>query len=104
MPLVRETVLVPSPSAVLFVMRSVPPLTFTPPSKVFVPLKTTVPALIRQSICTPPVPVMAFGTVSVPVRSKRSVPLLITSPVPRLPLAPSLPICSVPALIVVSPV
>ena len=35
---------VPSPSAVLFVMRNVPPLTFTPPSKVFVPLKTTVPS------------------------------------------------------------
>ncbi len=36
-----------------------------------------------QSICTPPVPLMLFGTSSVPVRSKRSVPLLITSPVPR---------------------
>ena len=51
----------------------------------------------------PPVPLMLLGTSSVPVRSKRSVALLITSPAGSVPVAPSLPICKVPPLIVVVP-
>ncbi len=82
-------------------MRSAPEVMVTPPVKLFAPLSTMVPALIGQSIVMPPVPLMSLGTSSVPVRSKRSVALLITSPAGSVPVAPSLPICKVPPLIVV---
>jgi hypothetical protein len=57
-----------------------------------------VPSLLRL-----PVPEMALATVSALERLKASVPLLATLPAPRLPVAPPLPICSVPDEIVVPP-
>ena len=46
---------------------------------------------------------MVLATVSVPLRLKTSAPSLRTSPVPRLPVSPPAPTCSVPAAIVVVP-
>ena len=49
-PLLRVIVLVPLPSALRLVMRKAPELTFTPPVKELLPVKTMVPALIGQSM------------------------------------------------------
>jgi hypothetical protein len=92
------------PRALLLVMRRAPELTVTLPVKLLLPLNTTVPALMGQSIVTAPLPLMALGTSSVPVRSNRSVALLMTAPDGSEPLAPSSPICKMPPLIVVEPV
>ena len=48
-----------------------------------------------------PLPLMALPTVTVPLRLKLSAALSVTAPEPSEPLAPPLPICSVPALMVV---
>ena len=54
--------------------------------------------------CTkPPVPEMALPNVNVSERLMAKVPLVTTSPAID-PLAPPLPSCSVPALMVVPPV
>ena len=51
-----------------------------------------------------PFPEMALAAVVEPVRSNTSEPLLVTGPVPTLPLAPPLPIWRVvPLLIWVKP-
>ena len=96
---------VPSPSCPASVMRSEPALTVTPPVKVFAPPKATTSVIVTPLTESAPAPPMSFGTLSVPVRSKRKVaPLAIsTGPLPSVPVAPSLPICRVPALIVVGP-
>ena len=92
------------PSAPLFVMRRAPEFTVTAPVKLLLPLSTTVPALMGQSIVTAPLPLMELDTSSVPVRSKRSVALFSTAPAGKEPVAPSSPICKMPALMVVVPV
>jgi hypothetical protein len=50
------------------------------------------------------VPLMALAIVTVSDRLKTSVSLLVTGPVPSVPLVPPLPTCSVPLVIVVVPV
>ena len=50
-----------------------------------------------------PEPLMELERLRVPERSMRSVPLLMMEPLPGVPVAPSLPICRVPALMVVVP-
>ena len=52
---------------------------------------------------TLPLPPIALATVVSSERLKLSVPLLVTAPLPKLPLVPPLPICRVPALMVVPP-
>jgi len=52
----------------------------------------------------PPVPLIAIGSWTVPVRLMTSVPLLVTAPVPIAPVLPPLPMFSVPPAIVVGPV
>jgi hypothetical protein len=46
---------------------------------------------------------MTPPTVIASLRLKVSVALFVTAPVPSVPVVPPLPICSVPALIVVVP-
>ena len=52
---------------------------------------------------TGPGPLIALLKVGLDVRSKVSAELLTTLPVPSEPPLPPFPICSVPALIVVTP-
>ena len=52
---------------------------------------------------TLPVPLMALPTVTASLRLNASVALLVTDPLPRVPVTAPLPICSVPAVTVVSP-
>ncbi len=50
-----------------------------------------------------PVPLMRLATVMLFVRLNISAALSVTLPEPRVPVVPELPIWSVPALIVVTP-
>jgi hypothetical protein len=79
---------------------SVPPLTVVGPVYVSMPpsVVTTVPVCVSA-----PVPEMTPLSASVPVRLIASVPLFTTSPTIE-PVAPPLPSCSVPPLMVVPPV
>ena len=52
---------------------------------------------------TLPVPLMALATVTASLRLKLSAALLVTDPPPKVPDVAPLPICSVPALMVVVP-
>ena len=53
---------------------------------------------------TEPVPLMTFATTRPSsLRSKLRAALSVTFPVPRVPVVPALPIWSVPALMVVTP-
>ena len=63
------------------------------------PVRLVVPAPLWVSV---PVPEMALAMVSVPVRLITRALLLVVAPVPSAPVAP-LPICRVPAEIVVVP-
>ena len=66
------------------------------------PVRVVVPVPACVSV---PLPLMTPATVSASLRLKISVPPLTTSgPAPSVPVVPPLPICSVPALIVVAPV
>ena len=86
-------------------MRSEPLLMDTVPVKLLLPERFTTSVSAGPWMNNAPAPLMSFGTSTVPVRSMRRVaPLAIfTSPLPSEPVTPSLPICSVPALIVVAP-
>jgi len=66
-----------------------------------VPLKVRPPEFVTVRA---PAPLMLLATVVESVRSNTSVPLLLTAPLPSAPDVPPLPICSVPAVIVVAPV
>ena len=57
----------------------------------------------RASLIDLPVPLITLATVIALLRLKSATPLLTTAPVPSVPVVPPLPICSVPALIVVVP-
>ena len=52
---------------------------------------------------TAPVPVITLATVIALLRLKISVPSLVTSALPNVPVVPPEPICNVPPLIVVGP-
>jgi hypothetical protein len=65
-----------------------------------VPVSVNVPA---PSFVSAPVPLIALATVNESLRLNVSVELFTTAPVPRVPVVPPLPICNVPALIVVVP-
>ena len=65
-----------------------------------VPVRITVPdpACVKD-----PVPLITFDTVKVPVSLNISALLLVILPEPKVPVVPPLPICNVPAVIVVTP-
>ena len=79
----------------------VPALMVVWPVIVFAAVSLVVPLPIWFSA---PVPLMTLATTSaVSLRSKLSVALLTTGPLPSVPLAPPLPIRNVPALMNVVP-
>ena len=65
------------------------------------PVRMVVPAPAWTSA---PLPLIALASVTVSLRLKLSVPSLTIAPAPMLPVVPPLPICNVPAPIVVAPV
>ena len=64
------------------------------------PVSVAVPA---ASFVNVPVPLMSFVTVIASLRFNRSAVLLMTAPVPSVPVVVLLPTCRMPALIVVVP-
>ena len=103
---VAVTDFAPDPSCVASVMRSEPLLMLTVPVKLLLPVSATTSVSAGPLMNSAPAPLMSFATSTMPVRSIRKVAPLatLTAPLPSVPVAPSLPICSVPALIVVGPV
>ena len=60
--------------------------------------------VLLSSLVSPPVPLMSLAIAMLSERLICSVPLLITAPVPSVPVVPALPTSSVPAEMVVVPV
>lgn len=77
-----------------------PAVMFVPPPAEFVPVKLVVPPPIWLMM---PEPVTPLPTVIALERLKAKVALLVTAPLPSVPVVPALPICSVPAATVVMP-
>ena len=94
---------VPLPIALTLVKFNVPAVTLVAPLYVLVPPnEMTEPA--PSCVTIPPVPLMLLLTVEVPlVKSNNKVPASATAPEPSEPVAPALPICSVPLVMVVVP-
>lgn len=91
----------PEPRAALDGMASVAPLsTTTPPVNKLTPDRVVTP---EPLMLTAPAPAIALAMVTLSERLKARVPLLVTAPAPREPDVPPLPICKVPALMVVAP-
>ena len=92
------TAMVPVPAVPALFRRSVPARMPVPPLKLAAAVNSAIPL---PETCSPPVPVMLPGTVSRPLRLKRSTPGLVTVmlPVPKVPVLPPptpLPTCSTP--------
>ena len=82
------------------------PICKVPPLRVTVPVKELEPVRVNWSLFWAtrlPLPLKALGKVRLSVRAKTSVPLSVTAPPGRLPVLPPLPICKVPAEMVVVP-
>ena len=79
----------------------VPEFTVVAPVKVLLALSVNWPA---PSWRKTPVPAITSATPMLSERLNINVPLLVTVPVPKLPVVPELPTCAVPELIVVPPV
>ena len=77
-----------------------PALMVVVPLQVLAPVKIVVP---EPDWVRLPVPLMASETLVLLVRSKVNAALSVTFPVPSAPVAPALPIWSVPALMEVVP-
>ena len=60
--------------------------------------------MLVSSLVKLPVPLMSLAKLKLSERLICSVPLLITAPVPSVPVVPPLPTSSMPAEIVVAPV
>src|ERR1043166_453803 len=94
------TAMVPVPGALRTLSRTVPPLTVTPPPKELLP---PIVRTLLFNLVTLPLPEMMLATFTLSLRLKISDPLLVTFPLPRLPLVPPAPIWRLPAAIVVAP-